>query len=287
MISLLLCIICTTLLGVIFKFLQEYPGDTYRIIVINYLTCSIIGLFYLQDTVFHPPYSPWIYYALFIGLLFILGFNIYAASIKVSGLGLTTVFQKMSVVLTVLFAIFLGESINTLQAIGMLIALISIVLMLGLFKNKKLNITKIHTLSKFLILSFFIAFLIEFAFMHYNKLMIKLSSKDIQLPSYIFMVAAVTGLVYEFIRSKQLYISKRELISGIILGIPNFYSIFFLSKSLASGTAASVVFPVLNCSVILLSVCIATFFYKERISKLKIIGICLAMMAIYLITSNR
>jgi uncharacterized membrane protein len=77
---------------------------------------------------------------------------------------------------------------------------------------------------------------------------------------------------------------SRHVIAGIVLGIPNFGSIYFILKMLEQGWEGSVFFPINNVGVILLSTAVALIIFKEQLSRLNIIGIVLAILGIVLIS---
>ena len=75
--------------------------------------------------------------------------------------------------------------------------------------------------------------------------------------------------------------------AAFTLGIPNFLSFYFLLKALAYfGSSGAFVYPLYNLGVILLSAIIGLLVFKERLSKLNIVGILLAITAITLLSWN-
>ena len=78
-------------------------------------------------------------------------------------------------------------------------------------------------------------------------------------------------------------ITKSELLFGILLGIPNFYSIYFLMMALNHEMSGSVFFPALNCSVILVSTLIGKYVFKESFNDRQLMGVALSMISIFLI----
>ena len=86
----------------------------------------------------------------------------------------------------------------------------------------------------------------------------------------IFSVAFITGLVKMIFDKNE--INLKNIFSGILLGIPNYFSIYFVLKSLEE-LGGIVVFPVLNIGVVLLSSIISFIYYKEQMSLLNWIGI--------------
>jgi multidrug transporter EmrE-like cation transporter len=98
--------------------------------------------------------------------------------------------------------------------------------------------------------------------------------------STVFLVAfSVGGLLLVFKRQR---LTIKNITAGILLGIPNYFSIFFVLRSLDS-MESSLVFPILNIGVVILSALIGWGYYKEHLSKLNWLGVVLAISAIYIL----
>ena len=107
----------------------------------------------------------------------------------------------------------------------------------------------------------------------------------------LFMVIACTGacavgavlLVSEILRGQKLTLTT--VLGGLVLGVPNFLSLYFLLKVLDSfGNSAAFVFPIFNISVILMSAAAGFLLFKESLSALNKVGLALAVAAIVLIS---
>src|SRR5699024_1700303 len=84
---------------------------------------------------------------------------------------------------------------------------------------------------------------------------------------------------------KNIRFRAKDLIGGICLGIPNYFSIYFFIKALDySGLQTSPVFIYHNVSIMLLSSLLGIVFFKEKPHHKNWIGIGLAMVGIVLIT---
>ena len=83
---------------------------------------------------------------------------------------------------------------------------------------------------------------------------------------------------------KRNKISFKNIIGGVLLGIPNYFSIYFVLLSLES-LGGAVVFPVLNIGVVLISTLISYLVYKENLNKENWFGIVLACVSIFLLLS--
>jgi uncharacterized membrane protein len=75
----------------------------------------------------------------------------------------------------------------------------------------------------------------------------------------------------------------KNLIWGIIFGIPNFFSLFYFLEALKLFKATdntSIVFPLVSMGVVISSAIIGILFYKENLSKGNWLGILFALASI-------
>jgi drug/metabolite transporter (DMT)-like permease len=82
---------------------------------------------------------------------------------------------------------------------------------------------------------------------------------------------------------KRNRISLRDVIAGVMLGIPNFFSIYLLLKMLNQGWDGSVMYPMVNVTVLLLSTFVAVIVFREKLNRINWIGIALASASILII----
>lgn len=277
MISLIISILCTVALGFAFKEYYKRNLSILSVIIWNYFFCSIIGfglVFLYKNS--HIS-SKEIFIANALGLLFIIGFNSYAKSIYHNGLALTTVIQKMSVVVTVIIAFLLGDILNSYQKIAVIISIAAIYFLTSPEK-------KIQKLNYIIFIAAIISACIEILFIIKNKMQNSSPQNGILFTSLIFVSAFIFGSLYMLISIKKPALDRNNILAGLILGVPNFASIYYLNKALATSIPGSVVFPILNCSVILISVILSFFIYKEQLNIKKKIGLILAVIAVYIIS---
>ncbi|HRI00221.1 MAG TPA: EamA family transporter [Saprospiraceae bacterium] len=273
---------CTTILGVFFKVFPKYSIDRITAVIINYLSCSVIGLFFFMAQYSSSNESfqntSWLPSAIILGAFFILGFNFFGKSIEFNGLAISSTIQKMSIIVSVVVAIVLGDNVVFLQIVGLFLAILSIFLLslnFGAVQDKIKN-------KKFLFLAWIMAIGIEVIFISLYKFTSLNSIEKMSFTLGIFFFAFLFGIMQY--RSKIKWTDKNSVGFGIALGIPNYFSIISLNYSLQSGIPGSVVFPVLNCAVIFLSILVSYIFFKEKISFFQWIGLVLALVAIGLIS---
>jgi drug/metabolite transporter (DMT)-like permease len=101
-----------------------------------------------------------------------------------------------------------------------------------------------------------------------------------------FLSAAVIGsvlLIIQYSTGRQKF-AARHLLAGVIIGIPNYFSIWCLVRFLKeSPWQSSASIPVNNMGIVLFSSIVAWLLFKERLSKINWAGIVLSLIAIYFI----
>jgi len=283
MIFLLLSILSSTSLMLIFKYFDRFQVKTFDAIVINYWVAASLSILLdssgiaLKDI----PEQAWFLNAIIIGILFIALFNVIAVSIQKIGVSVTTVANKMSLIIPVMFAVLiLGDTINEVKIVGIILALVAVYLTSLTDVNKHEEIDKRYALFPLIV---FISSGFIDSFFKYNQTYTLGETGTKPFITWIFITASIIGvfvLLYNYIKTKQLP-NYKAVIGGIILGIPNYGSIYFLMKCLSlENVQSSVVFPVNNMSIVALSAFSGILLFKERITKTNAIGIGLCIIAI-------
>ena len=283
MIYLLLSILSSTGIFVLFKLFSKYNINTLQAIVVNYVTACICGLIFYDGQIKTSEIiqTDWFIPAFGLGFLFIAIFNVMALTAQKNGLSVTSVASKMSVIIPIVFGIYVyNESIGTQKIIGIVLALIAVYL-------TSLKAKDNTVLTQFIylpILLFFGSGIIDTSVNHY--------APDDNIPLFsatIFAIAGIIGfaiLSYKSLKLKQ-HFKMKSVPLGIALGIVNYCSIYFLLKALrVDGFESSSIFTVNNVVIVAFSTLIGLLLFKEHISKKNWIGIIIAMVAIILVTQS-
>lgn len=285
MIYLLFSILFSTLLFVIFKYFDIYKIDTLKAIVVNYLVAFGFG-FGLSEITFSVteiPQKPWFFGAIILGILFVSVFFVMANTAQKNGVSVASVAGKMSVVIPVLFGILLyDESVTYLKVIGILIALVSVYL--ASVKNEKSNIENAGLL--FPILLFFGSGIIDTTLKYVEVNFVQKNEVSLFSGS-LFGFAAFFGLLILAIKTiqKRESFGLKNIIAGIVLGIPNYFTIVFLIKAMqTAGLESSTLFTINNVSVVIVSTLVGLLLFKEKFSLKNKIGVVLAILGIILVT---
>ena len=78
-------------------------------------------------------------------------------------------------------------------------------------------------------------------------------------------------------------LSRKTLLAGIGLGIPNLFSIYLLVLVLSQGIDGSVVFPINNVGILAGSAILGVILFKEKLGITQLSGLALATASILLI----
>jgi len=285
LIYLLLSVLASSLIFITFKLFERFNINILQAIVVNYCIAFITGIIAYKGTVTFSqlPQINWFYYTLALGALFIIVFNLMAITTQRSGLSVVSVATKMSVVIPVLFGLFYyNESLGALKLIGIGIALIAVYLTSvkskhGINMDRKLILLPILVFIGSGIIDTSIKFL-EDTYVAQN---------DVPLFSAtIFLAAAVVGvfsLLFQAVKGNFKFEAK-NIIAGICLGIPNYFSIYFLVKTLRSDILdSSGIFTINNVAIVTLSTLAGIVLFREKLLPKNWLGILLAITSIILI----
>ena len=286
MIYLLLSILASTIIFIIFKLFEKFQINIFQAIVVNYCIAFTTGILSYNGTITisQLPNLDWFYYTLILGALFIIVFNLMAITTQKSGLSVVSVATKMSVVVPVLFGLlYYNESLGAVKLIGIAIALIAVYLT----SNKSKQGISVNRKSIVLpILVFIGSGIIDTSIKFLEDTYV--ANNDVPLFSaIIFLAAAVIGFIFiiiQIIRGSFKFEFK-NIIAGICLGVPNYFSIYFLVQTLRSDILeSSGIFAINNVSIVALSTFAGIFIFKEKLIRKNWIGIALAILSIVLIS---
>lgn len=277
---LILSILFSSALFVVFKLFDKYSINTLQAIIVNYFTAFCIGMLsYNQSVDFGSiPQKPWFIGAIILSCLFITVFNLMALTSQRNGVSVASVAGKMSIVIPVLFGIYLyNEHLTIQKSIGIILALFAVLLATSKEKTSSSKQNFIFPILLFLG-SGIIDTLIKYIQSSYVP--------DTELPLFsaiLFLQAGLLGGVVFFF--KRTVIHYKNIIAGLFLGAINYYSIIYLLKALNNDTMGSAeIFTINNVAVVMLTTLAGLLLFKEKLIFKNWIGILVAIISILLIT---
>ena len=266
MIYLIFSVITNAAIYWLFKYFEQIEAKIFETIVFNYIVAFTCGIFFVPNVpeAIHSAlqFPIWSVAGLIMGSLFISVFYFMAITAKKSGVAMATLSSKMSLVLALLIAMFglYLFSVDRKSKLSKDMLLYPVVLMLGSTS-----------------IDFSIAYFQGFT-TNQNEL-----SLFTCMP---FMGAGFIGVIilaYKLIFRKEKFPLK-ELGTGVLLGLVNYGSIFFLVELYHSGwMPESTILPINNLLVLVIGSIGAVFIFKEKFNRRKIQGLVICVLALILL----
>ncbi len=277
----LFCIVVNVLLLFIFKKLNDYDVELFNVIIINYVVCVVTGLVIVSPQSYYQVLQtspPWIPYCVGLGFCFISGFYLVGLSSQTQGIAATSVAQRMSFLASVVFGVLIfTDEITTLKVVACTIGLAATLL---IQMRPEASVENRMPRGYLLLLGVFaLSSIIEMVIFY-------LAKKGISPPGNyystitIFLSAGVIGWILWFFIGKP--IGRKDLIGGVVLGLPNFFSIYTLFEALNSEFQGSQVIPWINLGILVLSFIIGILLLDEKVSGWRLAGVFLAVISVIL-----
>lgn len=283
-------ILLSSYLTLAFKLCGRYKVSIFQAIVFNYLTCVITGSFVNGSFPVNSETvsTPWFKWACVMGVMFVSIFNLVGLTAQKISVAVASVANKLSLIIPVILSVYLyGESVQGWKLAGVILALAAVVL--TCYQSKKQESQLESAAKKWEYILPFVLFvgsgLLDGLINHVQKKYVTEENSNAYLISG-FLSAATIGLVLlliQYVTGRQKFAVK-HMVAGVLIGIPNYFSIWCLVRFLkGSPWPSSASIPVNNMGIVLFSSVVAWMLFKERLSRTNWIGIGLSLAAIYLI----
>jgi drug/metabolite transporter (DMT)-like permease len=284
-IYLLLSILFNAVLFIIIKLFAKFNIDALQALVVNYFIAFGVGLFFL-DTTFSPTIilsQDWFKGSILLGFVFISTFYATTITSQRNGLSVASVASKMSVIIPIILGVILyNETLGMIKILGILLALIAVY-----FTSKK-ETGEIQQASNLLfpILVFIGAGTIDSSLKYLQTFHVPSNQIGLFSSVTFFCAFSVGVLTLLFLSlNGKIKFAGRNILGGIALGLPNFFSLYYLVKMLeAKAFESATLFTIHNIAIVLVSTFVGILFFKEKISMRNAIGIGLALFALFLVT---
>ncbi len=267
-------ILASTFILALFRWMQHSRAVTRHAIVISYITSAAAGVI-LFDVDWSLSSQGWFWPAAFEGVVFYLVLRMMALTTELTGITVASIATKMSVVIPTLIGIIaLGESANLLKVGGLIFGILSVFLAAG---------ARIKVAKWILPLLVFVCTgLIDASF----KLFQIWGLTDEQFPGFvitIFGFAFIAAGIHHLLQPGRV-INPVSAVSGVLLGLANLGTVYFILMALAQpGLESSIVFPLNNFGAVMASTLTAVVFFRERPNTATKLSLFFATIAIFLL----
>ena len=290
MIFLILAILFSTGVFVAMRLFERFGLDNHQALMWNYVFAAGTGFIVCErfETIPQLVAEPWFGLSILTGFWFIFTYLLMTLSTQRSGVTVTSLSSKLSVVLPILAGvIWLGERLNFVATMGIVLALVALVLVVGGRNTKTVKNQPSGTKS------WIIALLPVFIFLGTGTgdILMKVTEQQNTIGdlgfmiAFIYFVALVFGIiivVWDIARGKSKW-QWKSAIGGIGLGVINYFSTFCVYNSMRCFDNV-VLFPIYNIGVVSLTALTGWLLFKEKLTWKNYLGLGIAIIAVILIT---
>ncbi len=276
MLYLLLAIVCASTYSVLFKMFACRDIDSLQAIAFNYITAAILGFSMSLGSMsdgFVLGFGE-VGLSVVMGVMFMAAFVLMARSTATSGVSVTTVAARVSLIIPVVFSyLFLrGEAEPRWWAIAIiLVALVMVIMQPSKRRRKHSNL--------WLPLGVFLLFGANNFCLNWAKSGLDTRGGEEQLSAVIFFFAAIASCAYYMSRRGRKSWSWKAMLGGVMLGVSNFFTTYFMLLGLGA-MPSGVFFPIYHVGIVALVTTLGVLLFKERISKVQFAGMVVAAVGI-------
>ena len=277
MIYLMLAIASSALVSIIIRLGEDHVTNQMGMLLSNYVVCSICAIVCSNSDVVTAVQASGFFdigLGVVCGFLYLAGLLLMQYNTKHNGVVLSSTFMKLGVLIPTLMAIvFFREIPKGTQVIGIVLALLAIVMIHFEKDSLKEGNKKLWLLV--LLLCGGITDSTANIFEKFGSP----AAKDV----YLFMIFFVAGvLAFVLVLKSKKKVSPKDVIFGVILGVPNYFSSRFLLLSLSSMSAV-VVYPTYSVATMIVITVVGVLAFKEKLDRKKAIALGMIVLALGLL----
>ena len=283
MIYLILAVLSSALISIGMRFGEKYVRNQMGMFMANYAVCLLLAALYLGGNsgfasegvgLSGTLTTSAVVMGAICGVLYLVNFVLLKYNMKKNGVVLSSTFMKLGVLIPTLMAVVVFRETPTgRQIAGIILAVIAIVMIH--FEKEAVGEGKQKLgLLVLLILSGTTDSMANI----FEKLGAS-EAKDGYLLMTFFTAFFISLVLMLQGKSK---VSKKDILFGIVLGIPNYYSARFLLLALTELPAV-LVYPVCSVGTIVTITVVGILLFKEKLSAKKIGALVMILVALALL----
>lgn len=274
MLDLILAIILSAMIAILMRLSEQKKQQDIAMLAVNYLTCTVLA----------AAAVPWVSLpteglgltaamGTVNGLLYLTSFVLLKVNVRRNGVVLSSTFMKLGLLVTMLVSVVFYREIPTLlQGVGFLLAVAAIIL---LHYRKEAGGSG---LKAGLILLLLCGGMCDAMSKIFDETLGTAPAPLFLLITFCTAMILCIGLM---LKAKQ-FPGKRELLFGVLIGIPNVLSTRCLLRAL--GTLPAVlVFPAFSVSTILVVTLAGRLLFREKLSCKQWIALAMILLALVLL----
>ncbi len=268
---LLLAISSSSAIAILMRLSNGKIQNNVAMLAMNYLMCALLSMgFAGQRSLFPAGSALTLLMGTAQGLLYLVSFLLLNISTARNGVVLSSVFMKLGLLVPMVLSIFLfGELPSALQLIGFVMALTAIFLINFESGQKRV---RMNWLLLLLLLGGGSGDAMAKIFETWG---------DPSLASHFLLYTFLTALILclALMKYKQQRIGRAELLFGLAIGIPNFFSAKFLLAALNSLPAV-IVYPSYSVATMLAVTLAGALFFREKLNRNQWLALVIILLAL-------
>lgn len=281
MVNLILAILSSALISVLMRFSERYSKNNMGMFMANYAVCVVMSRVFIGETSLFTTeegISLAVLLGIVSGVLYLGNFVMLQKNMHYNGVVLSATFMKLGVLVPTVMAVVIFREIPTwMQLAGIILALAAIIMIH--FDSEELSGEERKSGKKgWLLVLLLLSGITDSMANIYDKTA-NAGLKDHYL-LYTFFAAFVIALILGLRKKEAIRIW--DVVFGILIGIPNYFSARFLLGALAEISAV-VVYPVYSVATIVVISAAGMLLFKEKISNRKKAALGLIMGALVLL----
>lgn len=273
MLFLIISVMASVSVSVLLKLARKKNLAIEQMVMANYVMAAILALSFLKPDVHIVQLLPHVWVLILLGVLLPSVFVVMGCAVTQVGIVKSDAAQRLSLILSIIAAFILFQDTLTInKIIGLILAFSALAC---LFWKRDYSQQRISWAGEMTLFGVWLGYgVIDILFKYLTKLKLPMSN----LLLVVFVLAGILTFLYLFMRG--IVWNKRALLAGLLLGILNFLNIFtYMQAHIAFKTQPTIVFVGMNMGVIALGTVIGVWIFGERINKINILGIVLALLA--------
>ncbi len=277
MIYLILAIASSSLISIFMRLSENHIKNEMGMFMANYAVCSMLAIGFMDkgsSILGEEDQHLTLIIGIITGVFFLSSFLFLKYNMKYNGIVLSSTFMKLGVIIpTIMAVVVFGEMPTIMQVMGIAIAIIAIIII-----NFEKDALQEGNKKLWLLVLLLLGGLGDSMSNIFEKVGPD-SGKDGFL-LLTFFTALVITIVIILLGKKKL--CKADILFGILVGIPNYFSARFLLASLGALDAV-IVYPTYSVATMVVIAVVGVAVFRETISKKKAIALGLIAVAIALL----
>ena len=278
MLMLLLAIACSVIISVIMRVSEQYIRHRMAMFAVNYAVCLLLSRLFVGSVPlfdFRQGFGTAAALGAFSGLLYLLNFMLLQWNIRESGMVLSSASMKLGGVLVPVLVsmLFFGGTLHTRQIVGTALAFAAILLM-----NLERGAFRLDGLKSGLLCLLLCSGITDSMAGIYDQAGVPAFRNHYLF--FTFLAALLIALGSALFKKEKP--RSADLLFGVLVGVPNYFSSRFLLLSLEQVPAV-VVYPVFSIGTLLIISIIGIAIFREHLSRQKLCAMVLIAAALLLL----